>query len=206
MNLRNFILIGLVLAAATIVFTFGTILLDFPKVLVLLIAVLVWYGYVTIRRTSPRTTEDALVLQRGLQWGLAIASAFALMMLGTLVPDLFALSVFVFIPLLPFAAGAAGAISSGEVFVGSRVGFWSGMIGSLIGFFILAAGAYLHAWLSGVGVFAFMDANEYGTLPLATFALALYGPIFSPIAATIGGWIGIRLERTGRLSPASARP
>ena len=206
MNLRNLILIGLVLAAATIVFTFGTILLSFPKFLVLLGAVLVWYGYVTIRRTSPRTTEDALVLQRGLQWGLAIGSAFALMMLGTLVPDLFALSVFVFIPLLPFAAGAAGAISSGKVFVGSRVGFWSGMIGSLSGFFILAAGGYLRAWLSGVGIFAFMDANEYGTLPLATFALALYGPIFCPIAATIGGWIGIRLEKTGRLSPASARP
>src|SRR5215204_1713669 len=110
MNLRNVILIGLVMAAATILFTFGTILLSFPKFLVLLGAVVGWYGYVAIRWTSPRTTEDALVLRRGLNWGLAIASAFALMMLGTLVPDLFALSVFVFIPLLPFAAGAAGAI------------------------------------------------------------------------------------------------
>jgi len=36
MNLRNVILIGLALATATIVFTFGTILLNFPKILVLL--------------------------------------------------------------------------------------------------------------------------------------------------------------------------
>src|SRR6186997_3299941 len=200
MKLRNSILAGLGLAAATIIFTFGSILLNFPKVLVVLGAVVAWYGYAAIRRTSPRTTEDALVLKSGLNWGLVIASAFAL---GFLTPDLSALF---FIPLLPFVAGAISAISSGKIFVGSRVGFWSGMIGSLCGFFLLAANEYLRAWLSGVGIFVFMDANEYGSLVLAMFALILYGPIFCPIAATIGGWVGIHLEKTGRLSPASARP
>jgi hypothetical protein len=199
MKLRNSILAGLVLAAATIIFTFGSILLNFPKVLVVLGAVVAWYGYAAIRRTSPRTTEDALVLKSGLNWGLVIASAFAL---GFLTPDLSALF---FIPLLPFVAGAISAISSGKIFVGSRVGFWSGMIGSLCGFFLLAANEYFHAWLSGVGIFTFMEANEYGSLLLAMYALFLYGPVFCPIAATIGAWVGIRLDKTGRLIPANAR-
>ena len=81
------------------------------------------------------------------------------MRLLTLIPDEFAVLTAVLGLLLPFAAGAAGAIPSGKVFVGSRVGFWSGMIGSLIGFFILAASGYLQAWFSGVGVFAFMDGQ-----------------------------------------------
>ena len=195
MKLRNSILSGLILASATIVFTFGKVLLNFPKIVGLICAVMLWYGYLAIRKTSPRTTKDALVLRQGLNWGLVIASAFAL---GLLAPDLVAI---VFIPFLPFVAGAVSAISSGNVFVGSRVGLWSGMIGSLSGFFLLAANAYLTAWLSGVGIFAFLDANEYGSLLLAMNALIFYGPIFSPIAATIGAWVGIHLEKTGRISP-----
>jgi len=71
MKLRNSILAGLVLAAATIIFTFGSILLNFPKVLAVLGAVVAWYGYAAIRRTLPRTTDDALVLQRGLNGALS---------------------------------------------------------------------------------------------------------------------------------------
>jgi hypothetical protein len=203
MKLRNGILAGLVLSVLTIVFTFGTILLSFRRLLIYLGIVLLWYGYVAIRRTQPRTAEDALVLQRGLKWGVAIACSFAGMVLGMLASSEFTALAVVVAVLLPFAAGASGAIQSGRVLVGARVGLWSGVIGGLLGFLVIAAGGYLRAWLSGAGVFAFMASTEYVSLQVATYVLIFYGPIFSPIAATIGGWVGIQLEKTGRLSPVT---
>ena len=202
MNLRSAILSGLALALLTILFSFGYVLLSFPLFLTLLGATVLWYGYAAIYKTQPATFEDGVILRRGLKWGVATASAFAALLLMTLDPETFVFPAVVLGLLLPFSAGAAGAIPSGRVLGGTRLGFWSGMVGGLLGFFILAGGGYLHAWLSGVGVFAFMEAHEYLTPRLAVLALVIYGPIFSPIAATIGGWIGLKLARTGGLSTA----
>src|SRR5688572_22016816 len=182
MKLRNAILVGLVLSVTTIILTFGNVLPNFPGFLVLLSAVVLWYGYVAICRTRRETLEDAAVLRQGLRWGLAIACAYAVMLLVTLSPETFVFPAVALGLLLPFAAGASGAIRSGRTFTGSRVGFWSGMIGGLLGFFVLAV----------------------GSVQLASYALVIYGPIFSPIAATIGGWVGIRLARTGELGPESS--
>ena len=209
MKLRNCILAGLALTVVTLVFTFGSTLLRFPKILGLIGAVVLWYGYAAIRWAPAKTEEDASVLQRGVKWGVAIGCAWiATLLAGTILSDfagefspLTALAALI----LPFAAGAASAIRTARVRTGLRVGFWSGMVGGLIGFLALAAGGYLDPLLAGAPVFATLEANEYGAFTTGLLILLLYGPIFCPIAATIGGWIGIQLEKTGRIETAASR-
>jgi hypothetical protein len=201
MSLRKWILGGFALSLFTITFTFGKILLIFP-ILVIVSLVTLLYSYAAIREIPARTGEEALALKRGVQWGVAIGCIWAA---GFLV------SMMLFALLAPFVAGALSAVESGKVRMGLRAGFWSGMVGGLIGFLLFASGGYLRAWLSGVGVFAYMESNEFGAIVLATYILFLYGPVFCPVAATVGGWIGIQLEKTGRTSsvadpPIASRP
>jgi hypothetical protein len=205
MKLRNWILSGLALTVLTLVFTFGSTLLRFPKILGLIGAVVLWYGYAAIRWPPATTKADASVLHRGVKWGVAIgctwiAAGLVSPFLGESGPPI-ALAAL----LLPFVAGASSAIQSARVRTGLRVGFWSGLVGGLIGFFALAAGGYLDPLLSGAPVFATLEANEYGAFTTGLLILLLYGPIFCPIAATIGGWIGIQLEKTGRIDTAASR-
>ena len=106
MNLRNWILAGLALAILTIGFTFGTGLLAFPRILTWMGIVMLWYGYATLRRTQPETTEDALVLQLGLNWGLAIACTFAALALTIFASSEYFVFAVLGCLLLPFAAGS----------------------------------------------------------------------------------------------------
>ena|SRR5688572_704647 len=195
MRFRNSVLAGLTLSALVIFLTFGTILVSFWGLLISLVPVLAIYGYAAIRKTQPETTEDALILHRGMKWGLALGGGWVLTALTNLIPQPGVLAA-VF---LPFLVGALGAIRTGRVSTGTREGFWAGMVGGLMGFLALAAAGYLRAWSSDVGVLAFMDADEYGALQLAMYTLIFYGPIFCPLAALIGGWVGIQLEKTGRV-------
>ena len=206
MNLRKWILGGLALSLFTIAFTFGKILLILP-ILVIVGLVTLLYSYAAIREIPARTGEEALVLKRGVQWGVAIGCIWAAGFLLTMIHDNeFVVLVALLALLAPFMVGALSAIESGKVRMGLRAGFWSGMVGGLIGFFLFASGGYLRAWLSGVGVFAYMESNEFGAMQLATYTLFLYGPVFCPVAATVGGWIGIQLEKTGRMSPVADPP
>jgi hypothetical protein len=207
MRLRNSILAGLVLSVFTIAFTFGSALLNFPKVLAMIGAVVLWYGFAAIRRTPARTEDDASVLHRGMKWGVAIGCTWIAASLAGIFRSLdLALPIALAVVLLPFVAGASSAIPAARVRIGLRVGFWSGMVGGLIGFLVFATGGYLYPILTGAPVFATMEANEYGALEMGLFVLFLYGPIFCPVAGTIGGWIGIQLEKTGRVSPVEVPP
>jgi len=86
MNLRKWILGGLALSLFTIAFTFGKILLIFT-ILVIVGLVTLLYSYAAIREIPARTGEEALVLKRGVQWGVAIgciwAAGFLLTMIHT---------------------------------------------------------------------------------------------------------------------------
>jgi hypothetical protein len=202
MKLRTSLLAGLLLSVLTIGFTFGTVLLRFPRILAFLAIVILGYGFAAVRRTQPTKAADILVLHHGLNWGLAIGGSFAAAIALSLLPAKeFVFPAILLSLALPFASGSAGAIKTGSIRIGTRMGFWGGMIGSLLGFVLVAATAYLQAWISGKGVFAYMNAHEFGPMVLATYILFIYGPVFSPLAATVGGWVGIRLERTGRISP-----
>ena len=198
MNPRKWILGGLALSLFTIAFTFGKILSTF-SILVILSLVTLLYSYAAIREIPARTGEEALVLKRGVQWGVAIGCIWAGGFLLKMIHDKdFVVLVALLALLAPFMVGALSAIESGKVRMGLRAGFWSGMVGGLIGFFVFGAGGYLDALLSGLPVFAAMEADEFASLAMATYILFLYGPVFCPLAASVGGWIGIQLERTGR--------
>ena len=84
MNLRNGILIGLVLSVLTVLFTLGKILLNVGWFPILMTAVVLWYAYCAICRTSSRSSEDELFLYRGVRWGVAIGCLFAVAVLAGL--------------------------------------------------------------------------------------------------------------------------
>ena len=205
MILRNGILAGLLLSAATIAFSFGRILLELPGLVLYMAAVLVAYGYVVFQGTRSTDDVDKRLLKRAMYWGLAIgacAAAAAIFINMTPFPE-FAVAAALFALLIPVLAGAIDAVGSVRISFGIRIGLWSGLMGSLIAFLALAAAGYLAPVLAGEPVFATLEADEYGALVLATFTLFLYGPI-CPWMSAVGGCLGILLHRTGR-TPTDGR-
>jgi hypothetical protein len=197
MKLRNILLTGLVLcilALAAFAFLnpdFGRLLLREPAFLAIMTSMVVWNAYAVVRWTRVRTSEDSMVLQAGVRWGLATGCAWALV---AIVPvnvfnsrdemgaPLFFLGLFSGL-LLPFASGAAVAIKTGSVQIGRRVGYWSGLVGSLMGFLVFA-------------IREFADHSEFA-LVAAIYVIFCFGSLYGGIAGTVGGWIGLKLYRTG---------
>jgi hypothetical protein len=129
-----------------------------------------------------------MVQQTGVRWGLAIGCGWVLVAISPVIPLLF-FGLFFGI-LLPFASGAAVAIKTGNAWIGRRVGFWSGVVGGLIGFFVFAIRE-----LAQPGGFA---------LVAACYSMFFFGSLYGGIAGTVGGWIGLRLYQTGE-PPLSQR-
>ena len=193
MNLRNLLLTGLALCVVTLAaFAFQNpdfrhVLLRAPAIPAIITLVLVWNAYAAIRWTHARTSEDSMVLQTGVRWGLAIACSWVLVDIMPLTP-LWLLGLFSGI-LLPFASGAAVAIKTGNAWIGRRVGFWSGVVGGLIGFLVFA-------------IREFAQPGEFA-LVAAFYSMFFFGSLYGGIAGTVGGWIGLRLYRTGEPPIAS---
>jgi hypothetical protein len=179
--------------------------------------VVVWNGYAAICRTRARTNEDSMVLRDGVRWGLAIGCAWAVVAVvpihifaadDELGAPLWFLGLFAGL-LLPFASGAAGAIKTGRVRIGMRVGFWSGVVGGLIGFLVVVAAGFTTALIPSLQVWpgqSIVEPERIGdTLELAFYIMFVFGTIWGVVAGTIGGWIGLRLYRTGE-SPSPSLP
>jgi hypothetical protein len=187
MNLRNFLLTGLalcVLALAAIAFRnpdFRHVLLTAPAIPAIMTLVLIWNAYAAIQWTHARTSEDSMVLRAGVKWGLAIGCGWVLVAIVPFIPILF-LGLFSGI-LLPFASGAAVAIKTGNAWIGRRVGFWSGVVGGLMGFLVFA-------------IREFARPGEFA-LVAAFYSMFIFGSLYGGIAGTVGGWIGLKLYRTG---------
>jgi len=187
MNLRNFLLAGLVLCVLVLVIIafdnpdFRHVLLRNPAIPAIMTLVLVWNGYATVR-----WTQDSMVLQDGVKWGLAIGCGWVVVAVvpvsNELVGPLWFFGLFTAI-LLPFASGAAVAIRTGNAWIGRRVGFWSGVVGGLMGFLVFA-------------VRYFTNPGEFA-LVAAFWAMFFFGSLYGGIAGTVGGWIGLKLYRTG---------
>ena len=205
MKLRNILLTGLALCVLTLAALalrnsdFRHVLLRVPAIPAIMTLVLVWNAYAAIRWTHARTSEDSMVLQTGVKWGLAIGCAWglvAIVPLNVFTPNdevgapLWFLGLFSGI-LLPFASGAAGAIKTGSVQIGRRVGFWSGVVGSLMGFLVFAIREFV-----GHGEFA---------LVAAFYVMFIFGSLYGGVAGMLGGWIGLKLYRTGE-PPMDATP
>ncbi len=209
MNLRNWILAGLGLCALTITFS----VLKYPdsqsdpdwrSFLPVITAGFLFYAYVAVWRTRPDTSEDALVLRLGAKWGLARGTLW-IVAYGNFRHSAGWLLVFVAFA-LPFICGAHGAIRTGRMRNGMRVGFWSGLISGLVVFLVLAVFAYIGAF-DGTGDeiprTAFYTAAEYQRVNLfdalgaGLVNLFLFGGFLGSICGFIGGCV---LSQTG-LSP-----
>jgi hypothetical protein len=215
MKLRNFILSGLGVCVLTLTIfaflnpAFASLLLRAPRILALIVLVVVWNAYAAIRWTHPRTNEDSMVLREGVKWGVAIGCAWTLV---AIVPiNIFAPTDELGAPLwflgllsgllLPFASGAAGAIKTGSVRIGMRVGFWSGVVGGLMGFLIFAAlgiAIPLILSLNGSSIQSIVNSERIeSALAMAVYSMFVFGLLYGGIAGTVGGWVGLRLYRTG---------
>jgi hypothetical protein len=189
MNLRNVLLTGLALCVVMLAAIalrnpdFRHVLLRVPAIPAIMTLVLVWNAYAAIR-----WTHDSMLQQAGVRWGLAIGCAWVLVAFSPVIP-LWFLGMFSGI-LLPFACGAAVAIKTGSVHNGRRVGFWSGVVGGLMGFLVFA-------------IREFANPGEFG-LVAAIYSMFFFGSLYGGIAGTVGGWIGLKLYLTGE-PPLSQR-
>src|SRR5262245_43228869 len=165
MKHRNYILAGLGLCILTLLFSafrspdFARFHLRPSIPLTLMVFVVASNAYAAIYWTEPRSTDDWMVLHYGVKWGLAIGCEWAIAatvsLIGRILPGVFVIvnSIAPKDPpgapiwaaatlcglLLPFVAGAAGAIKARRVRFGTRVGFWSGVVSGLIGFHVVMA-------------------------------------------------------------------
>jgi hypothetical protein len=217
-KLRNFILAGLglcVLALAYLAFFGPGLGRSFPRdprFLSLIVLILVWNAYAAIHRIHD---EDSMVLNDGVKWGLAVGCAWlvvALVPINVFAPKdelgapLWFLGLFSVV-LLPFAAGAAGAIKTGKVRVGIRVGFWSGVVSGLLGFLIvLSLGSLRFAFMLGWRGQSFAISRILEPALLSSLWIMVFlGTLYGVVAGAIGGWGGLKLYRTGE-PPISAAP
>jgi hypothetical protein len=174
--------------------------------------VIAWNAYAAMRWTNPKTSEDSAILHFGVKWGFAIGSAWTLV---AIMPAL------IFAPrelwllgalsgiLLPFASGAAGAIKSGKVRDGIRVGFWSGVVGGLMGFLIFMgigfASVLIASLRDSTALSSFLQSNRAGMpLEFAIYSMFLFGTIWGSLAGVVGGWVGLKLYRTGEAPAATS--
>jgi hypothetical protein len=149
-------------------------------------AVLLGYTYVVLRRPRVRTAADLETMNAGFYWGLAVGCVWLTSI--TIEPAAIFLALF-----LPILGGAVGAVKTDKIRGGTYTGCWCGITGGLLGFLL---------WGSRSNLFALFP-NLFSVTPdddivFAFLILVVYGLFFCPVAATIGGVIGVLLERTGR--------
>ncbi len=219
MNLRNWLLAGLALCVLTIV---SSVLLypdpnpnrDLQGLANVSLGFL-FYAYVAVWRTRPKTSEDLLVLQLGTKWGLTIGTVW---IVGYISANGY--TPFGFLPMfsalaLSFICGAHGAIKTGRMRNGLRVGFWSGLVSGLMVFVALMAFGYVLAFVPGLPgaeipktpsytATEYQRLNIFDVLGGSLAHLFVIGGLLGTIDGMVGGCAGILLARTG-LSPEEKR-
>jgi hypothetical protein len=228
MSLRNWLLAGLTLCIFMIVYS----VLNYPDphagsgrpgILIAIFAGILFYGYVAIWRTRPATIQDVSVLRLGAIWGIAIGGIWigSLIFENLVVPHGFGAKIGYRLALvgfsLPFVSGIHGAMKTGRVIGGMRVGFWGGLISGLIAFLALAVIGYVLAFVPdfpgaeipsldhAYTALEFQRLNIFDALGGALAHLFLIGGVFGVIGGTVGGCVGRLMIRIGRGSSVSAR-
>jgi hypothetical protein len=162
-----------------------------PGTVALASATLLVCAFAVLRRPANKT--DALQARSlGLKFGVAAGCLWILFLMDG--------SAWAFVAILPMIAGALGAIGYGKVRGGTLAGFWCGVAGGLIGFLAFATVGNLAILLPDQ--FPHVD-NEIGGAGLG-MVLMFYGLIYCSVVGTLGGLVGILLERTGRPSAGKA--
>jgi hypothetical protein len=218
LNVRNGTLGGLALCVASIVFS----ILQYPGLLsdvgrqngiVISCIGFLFYGYAALRWTRPMIADRALALHLGTRWGIARAalltfSLYGSNLVGGAFMPFFMLLLIAAFP-LPFIAGAHGAIKLNRLHAGVRVGFWSGLIGGLIGFLGLVALGYILAFFPGfpgaeipskTHVYTALEFQQLNVADVLDGAMGMFvfGGLICPLMGWVGGCAGLLLARTGR--------
>ena len=114
MTLRSCLLGGLALSLFTFAFTLGKILVGLPGPMIIMGLVTLLYGYAAVREIPARTSEEALLLERGVQWGVSIGGFWiAGNLLGMTLGVEFIVLFAVLALLTPVLLGALTSIKSG---------------------------------------------------------------------------------------------
>jgi len=150
-----------------------------PVAVGLIAAALLYYGYVGMRLPTAGS-------YCGLYWGVAVGCMW---LVGVVI------EAYEWFPalLIPILCGAVNAATTGRLRDGIRSGLWCGVAGGLLGFLVSATVVNLN--LADPNLFRGIDPDQ---IAAAYWILVAFGPIYCPVAASIGGVIGIALERTGR--------
>ena len=157
-----------------------------PVVVGLISAALLCYAYVALRRPATGNIE---AMSAGLRWGVAVGCVWLAFV--TIEP-----SGWPFAVLLPILCGALGAIRTGKVRGAACTGLWCGVASGLLGFLVFATRSNLAALFPR----QFRQINPADEIGTALFILIVYGLVLCPVVSTIGGLIGLPLERTGRIA------
>jgi hypothetical protein len=155
----------------------------------LISASFLFYAYVVLRKPDPGNQRAMLSMDAGLKWGVGVG---CLWLIGLFVEP----AVWFLALVLPLLAGAIGSASIGRLRDGTRTGLWCGITGGMLGFLVFAT------WSNIPLIFPTLTRIDPDELVFALWILILYGPLYCPIAAMVGGLISIPLARTGRLSVA----
>ena len=162
-----------------------------PLAVSLISAAFLFYGYLLLRKPNPEPRAMSS-MDAGLKWGLAVGCFWLIGLVNE--PPVWLLAL-----VLPVLGGAIAAVSTGRLRDGMNTGLWCGIAAGMLGFLVFATEANIA--LIFPTVFPAIDPDE---LVFGLWILTVYGPVYCPVAATIGGLIGIPLARTGR--PPVSRP
>jgi len=155
-------------------------------------ATLLIYAFIILRRPDERKIDHLRTMTSGLMWGVAVGSVWIVCLIVE--PAIVFLAA-----LLPILGGALGAIATGKVRSGTLTGFWCGIAGGLFGFLVFATQANIALLLPSL----FAQPPD-DPIVAAFLAMPFYGLLYCPLAGTIGGLIGIPLDRTGHSSISKA--
>jgi len=118
------------------------------KFLPLFFTCMFWYVWLALRLGRAATRDDFVVLHHGARWGVVIALAWIVEVVGgsLILPGspVGPLATIVAV-LLPAVAGASGTAVTGRIDTGARIGFWSGVLSGMITFLAMASVGYLAA-------------------------------------------------------------
>ena len=152
-----------------------------------------------------------MVLNFGMRWGVAIGLAWTVEVAGgnLIVPHQVGARVgqvaAIVAAILPAVAGARGAMVTGRIGTGARIGFWSGVVSGVITFVALAVAAFVVVHVPGLpGLEAphhpagVLTAEELAAFNVGDYLaggishLILIGAPFCSVAGAVGGLLMAR--------------
>jgi hypothetical protein len=180
-----------------------------PVFLPIFLSGVLGYGFAAVSWTRAATAEEWMALRLGARWGGLTGLAWAVEVFGgnVMTPHALGASIGVLAAIiaaiLPFAAGAIGAASTGRIGTGARIGFWTGVVSGLITFMVLAGVGYLVVNVPGFpgvetphSAAKVLTPNDLAAFNIGDYLaggvshLVLIGAPFCTVAGVLGALMG----------------